>query len=60
MSRTVKPGEEKAPRRWESPTLHSAGTLGSVLQGGGGKESISPADPGESRKPKPKLGGDGP
>ena len=39
-------------RPWEPPTLKSIGTIGEVLQGGGGKNSTSPADPGEARKPQ--------
>ena len=38
---------------WETPTVKVVGTVGDVLKGGGGKDSISPADPGEARKPKP-------
>jgi hypothetical protein len=40
-------------RPWERPTLKSVGTVGDVLKGGTGKDSVSPADPGEARKPKP-------
>jgi hypothetical protein len=38
-------------RPWEPPAVKTVGTIGEVLQGGGGKNSPSPADPGESRKP---------
>lgn len=41
------------PRRtWTPPSLQAVGTVGDVLRGGGGKNSPSPADPGEVRKPK--------
>jgi len=39
-------------RRWERPTLGYVGNVGQVLQGGGGKLTPSPNDPGEPRKPK--------
>ena len=45
-------------RAWERPTVTAVGTVGDVLKGGGGKNSPSPADPGESRKPKGQGGGD--
>ena len=49
--------EEKArpsggkKRRWESMTLTDLGEIRSVVQGGGGKLSVSGGDPGEGRKP---------
>jgi hypothetical protein len=44
---------ETTPKRqpWEPPTLKAVGSIAEVLQGGGGKNSPSPGDPGESRKP---------
>jgi hypothetical protein len=39
-------------RPWESPELKSVGTIGAVLQGGGGKLSPVAADTGDIRKPK--------
>lgn len=42
-----------SPRPWETPSVKPVGTVGDVLKGGGGKDSINPADPGENRKPKP-------
>jgi hypothetical protein len=39
-------------RPWEAPELKVVGTLSSVLQGGGGKLTPSPNDPGEVFKPK--------
>ena len=39
-------------RPWEPPTVKPVGTVGDVLRGGGGKDSVMPADPGETRKPK--------
>jgi len=41
-------------RRWESPRLKMVGTIGEVLQGGGGKLSTVGGDPGENRKPAPQ------
>jgi len=38
-------------RAWTRPTLKYVGHVGDVLQGGGGKLTPSPADPGEVRKP---------
>jgi len=38
-------------RTWTRPTLKYVGHVGDVLQGGGGKLTPSPADPGEVRKP---------
>jgi len=45
-------------RPWEPPALKTVGTIGEVLQGGGGKTSVSPADPGEARKPTGNAQGD--
>lgn len=42
-----------APQPWETPSVKAVGTVGDVLRGGGGKDSVNPADPGEIRKPKP-------
>jgi hypothetical protein len=44
--------DERSRRPWTSPELRPVGTVGDVLQGGGGKNSPSPADPGEVRKPR--------
>ena len=38
-------------RRWERPHLKMVGTIGEVLQGGGGKLSTIGGDPGDNRKP---------
>ena len=43
-------------RPWEPPTIKSVGTIGQVLQGGGGKLSTTGGDPGENRK---QSGGQG-
>lgn len=41
-----------APRKpWRSPTVDDVGQLGEVIQGGGGKTSPAPHDPGETFKP---------
>jgi hypothetical protein len=39
------------PPHWEPPSLKLVGTIGEVLQGGGGKLSTSGGDPGDLRKP---------
>jgi hypothetical protein len=46
-------GTERSQQPWEPPTLKVVGAVADVLKGGGGKDSPSPADPGEVRKPKP-------
>ena len=54
MSTDNKQAGGSQPRQpWETPTLKVVGTVGDVLKGGGGKDSVNPADPGEARKPKP-------
>ena len=40
-------------KTWTTPTLKHRGSVGQVLLGGGGKLSISGADPGEMRCQKP-------
>ena len=52
------PADGRTRRAWERPTVAAVGTVGDVLKGGGGKNSPSPADPGESRKPMGQAGGD--
>ena len=37
-------------RPWRTPTVTPAGTIAELLQQGGGKPSLSTADPGEPRK----------
>lgn len=44
--------KDQEPRRWKAPELRSVGTVGEVLQGGGGKLSVTADDPGDIRKPK--------
>ncbi len=39
-------------RAWVRPALTYVGTVGAVLQQGGGKLTPQPGDPGEPRKPK--------
>jgi hypothetical protein len=48
--------ETRVRRSWKPPTINTVGTLGEVLQGGGGKSSVMPADPGETRKPTGAMG----
>ena len=42
---------EKAKDDWVRPQLKYVGNIGEVLQGGGGKLSLSANDPGDGRKP---------
>jgi hypothetical protein len=47
-----------APRRpWEPPAGKKVGTVGELLQGGMGKLSPAPKDPGEDRKVPAQDGG---
>ena len=47
-----KMSETKAEKKaWTKPSLKYVGHVGDVLQGGGGKLTPAPSDPGESRKP---------
>jgi len=39
--------------QWTTPALAYKGTVGQILQGGGGKLSIAGSDPGEGRCEKP-------
>ena len=45
-------GETQA-QQWATPLLTYRGTVGQILQGGGGKLSIAGSDPGEGRCEKP-------
>ena len=45
----------KKKQPWEPMKLTYEGNASQVVQGGGGKLSVSPADPGENRIPKPKT-----
>jgi hypothetical protein len=45
-----------AKRAWTRPTLKYVGHVGDVLQGGGGKLTPAPADPGDTRKPPGQNG----
>ena len=40
-------------REWTSPKLKFLGHVGGIVQGGSGKLTTMPADPGESKKTKP-------
>lgn len=48
MSETIK----KAKKDWVKPAIKDAGTVASILKGGGGKLSIETNDTGDIRKPK--------
>ena len=45
-----KPAAKKPRQAWQPPAGKSIGTIGELLQGGMGKFSPSPKDPGEARK----------
>lgn len=51
MTRTIVGSTGK--RRWTTPELTFQGVVGDLLQSGGGKLSITAADPGENRCEKP-------
>jgi hypothetical protein len=51
------PVASKPRRQWERPTGKKIGTIGELLQGGMGKLSPSPKDPGEDRKVPAQDGG---
>jgi hypothetical protein len=38
---------------WVSPSVTYVGHVGDIVQGGGGKSSTQPTDPGEANKVKP-------
>ena len=44
--------DRQARRSWQRPTVKKVGTIGEVLQGGGGKQSVVEADMGDFNKPK--------
>lgn len=48
-----KESEKRSKAEWLSMELRSAGTLRSVVEGGGGKLSAVGADSGDTRKTKP-------
>jgi hypothetical protein len=50
--------ETRDRRPWNPPAVKAVGTVGEILLGGGGKTSIMPADPGETRKPSGQSGSD--
>jgi hypothetical protein len=44
---------KSSKRTWEPMQLKHVGHVGQIIQGGGGKLSLTGGDPGESRKEKP-------
>jgi len=46
-------GEKKGEKKWEAPKMVYVGQVSEVLQGGGGKLSSVPTDPGEPNKTPP-------
>jgi hypothetical protein len=56
MSAFNRPNLPTEPRRpWVAPTLKLVGTIADVLQGGGGKLSLTGGDPGDHRKQAPAM-----
>lgn len=51
------PVVSKPRRGWERPAGKKIGTIGELLQGGMGKLSPAPKDPGEDRKVPAQDGG---
>ena len=49
-------GEQRDRQPWQTPTIKSIGTISELLQTGGGKPSVSTADPGEPRKTQNQAG----
>ena len=47
--------ESKETKKWEAPQMIYVGQVSEVLQGGGGKFSTVPTDPGEARKTPPSA-----
>jgi len=45
--------DKKEEKKWESPKMTYVGQVSEELQGGGGKISALPTDPGEARKTPP-------
>jgi len=53
MKQVATEGRDRKP--WTSPRLTFLGHVGGIVQGGGGKLTTMPSDPGESKKTKPSL-----
>ena len=47
---------DKSKKPWQSMRLTYTGEAKDVVQGGGGKLSTNPADPGEPKKPTGHMG----
>jgi hypothetical protein len=48
-----KTAELPGRRGWETPKIAHVGDVADIVQGGSGKSSVSPTDPGEPNKVKP-------
>ena len=46
------------PRIWETPRVRRVGDVADIVQGGSGKSSVTPTDPGEPNKVKPAQSSD--
>ena len=42
--------QRQVRRPWEPPAMKAVGTISEVLEGGGGKLTLTGGDPGEARK----------
>ena len=51
MTASSKESQQPQRRPWVKPELRTMGTVGKILQGGGGKASVLAADSGDSHKP---------
>ena len=52
-TKTQRTTPTRGTREWQEPRLTFVGDLAEIVQGGGGKLSPSPGDPGENRVEKP-------
>lgn len=52
-TKTQRTTPTRGAREWQEPRLTFVGDLAEIVQGGGGKLSPSPGDPGENRVEKP-------
>lgn len=48
--------DRRGPAPWEPIKVSYLGDVGDVLEGGGGKVTSTPTDPGEPRKTQPSEG----
>ena len=51
MTDSSKDPQQPQRRPWTKPELRPMGTVGNILQGGGGKASVLASDSGDTHKP---------